>query len=36
MPSCIPDFLEAVPDVDIFLSLEPEELGDLILSLIHI
>jgi uncharacterized protein (TIGR02391 family) len=31
MPTCIPDFIAAVPDVDIFLSLEPEELGDLIL-----
>lgn len=31
MPTCIPEFIAAVPDVDVFLSLEPEELGDLIL-----
>jgi len=31
MSSCIPDFIAAVPDVDVLLSLEPEELGDLIL-----
>ncbi len=31
MSTCIPDFIAAVPNVDVFLSLEPEELGDLIL-----
>ena len=31
MPTCIPEFIEAMPDVDVFLSLEPEELGDILL-----